>query len=182
MQGASPTSPVTGELSNHKVAAVFASPHVAQQAADAVFSELSLGAAQVQLIRPDEPEARSSRKLEPESHGIWRTIVVAHIRLGIAGAVLGALAFAVLYAMGLPFVVNSAVAALLVLVFFGAVGGLMLGGLVALRPDHDRYVEAAHEAMATGRTTVVVHALNAEQRSRAADFLRSRGGDVTSTL
>lgn len=180
MQDASPTSPITGELSNHKVAAVFTSTQTAQQAADAVFAELSLGAAQVQLIRPGEP--RSSRKLEPESQGIWRTIVVAHIRLGIAGAVLGVLAFAGLYAMGLPFIVNSAVAALLILLFFGAVAGLMLGGLVSLRPDHDRYVEAAQEAMAAGNTTVVVHALTAEQRARAAEFLRARGGDVTSTL
>lgn len=180
MPEASPTSPITGELSNHKVAAVFTSASAAQQAADAVFSELSLGPAQVQLVRPGEP--RSSRKLEPESQGIWRTIVVAHVRLGIVGAVLGVIAFGVLYAVGLPFIVNSWLAALLILIFFGAVGGLLLGGLVSLRPDHDRYVEATHDAMAAGNTTVVVHALTAEQRAHAAEFLRARGGEVTSTL
>ncbi|QSX77897.1 GlsB/YeaQ/YmgE family stress response membrane protein [Agrilutibacter solisilvae] len=173
-------SPITGEFSNHKVAAVFPSTRVAQQAADGVSSALSLEAAQVQLVTPAEPHP--GHKLEPESRGIWRTIVVAHVRLGIVGAVLGALVFWGLYAMGVPFVVQSWVAALLVLIGFGAVAGLFLGGLVSLRPDHDRYVEATRDAMAAGSTTVVVHAFSAEQRARAADYLRAQGGEVTSTL
>ena len=172
--------PITGEVSNHKVAASFPSPVSAQQAAAGVASTLSLGAAQVQLVRPGDPHP--GRKLEPESAGIWRTIVVAHVRLGIVGAVVGALAFWVMYEMGVRFIVNSAVAALLVLVFFGLVAGLMLGGLVSLRPDHDRMVEATREAMEEGQTTVVVHAFSAEQRAQAAEFLRASGGDVTSTL
>ena len=173
-------SPITGEVSNHKIAASFSSATAAQQAADGVAAALSLGAAQVQLVGPGE--AHLGRKLEPESGGIWRTIVVAHVRLGIVGAVLGVVAFGVLYGLGLPFIVNNALAALLVLVFFGAVAGLMLGGLVALRPDHDRFVEHTREAIEEGRTTVVVHAFSAEQRAQAAAFLRDYGGEVTSTL
>lgn len=176
----SETSPITGELSNSKVVAVFANESAARSAAQAVAAALSLGSAQVQLITPAEPHP--GRKLEPESRGVWRTIVVAHVRLGIVGAVVGLLAFAALYAAGLPFIVNSPVAAALVLLFFGTVAGLMLGGLVALRPDHDRYVEAAREAMESGNTTVVVHAFSGDQAGQAADFLRAQGGEVTSTL
>ena len=174
------TTPITAELSNSKVAAVFATESAAREAAQAVSAQLSLGAAQVQVIMPSEPHP--GRKLEPESRGIWRTIVVAHIRLGIAGAVLGVLVFAALYALGLHPVVSSPLAAGLVLLFFGTVGGLMMGGLVSLRPDHDRYVEATRDAMDSGMTTVVVHAFSAEQRAQAAELLRARGGDVTSTL
>ena len=134
----------------------------------------------MQLITPAEPHP--GRKLEPESRGVWRTIVVAHVRLGIVGAVVGLLAFAALYAAGLPFIVNSPVAAALVLLFFGTVAGLMLGGLVALRPDHDRYVEAAREAIESGNTKVVVHAFSGDRAGQAADFLRAQGGEVTSTL
>lgn len=173
-------SPITGEVSNHKVAASFSSATTAQQAANDVASALSLGEAQVQVVGPGDPHP--GRKLEPESRGIWQTIVVAHVRLGIIGAVVGVLAFAVLYAIGLPFVVNSAIAAFLVLIFFGAVAGLFLGGLVALRPDHDRYIQATRDAMGEGLTTVLVHAFSAEQRTQAAEFLRERGGKVTSTL
>ena len=174
------TTPITAELSNSKVAAVFAAESAAREAAQAVSAQLSLGAAQVQVITPSEPHP--GRKLEPESRGIWRTIVVAHVRLGIAGAVLGVLVFAALYALGLHPVVSSPLAAGLVLLFFGTVGGLMMGGLVSLRPDHDRYVEATRDAMDSGMITVVVHAFSAEQRAQAAELLRARGGDVTSTL
>lgn len=176
----SETSPITGELSNSKLAAVFPHADAARAAAHAVAAALSLGSAQVQVITA--PDTHAGAKLEPEDRGIWRTIVVAHVRLGIAGAIAGLLVFAALYALGVLFVVNSPVAAGLVLLFFGAVAGLMLGGLVALRPDHDRYVEATRDAMAAGSTTVVVHAFSAEQRDRAADLLRARGGEVTSTL
>lgn len=176
----SDTSPITGELSNSKVAAVFANPAVARQAAGTVIESLSLTPAQVQVITPDE--ANAGRKLEPESHGISRTIIVAHARLGTMGAVAGLAAFAVMYALDVAFIVRSPVAAALVLLFFGAVAGLMLGGLVALRPDHDRYIQATRDAMEAGNTTVVVHAFSAEQRDQAADLLRAIGGETTSTL
>jgi len=174
------TSPITGELSNSKVAAVFPGEIAARQAAAGVSAALTLGAAQVQVITPAEPHA--DRKLEPEDRGIGRTIVVAHVRLGIVGIVAGALAFVVMRAAGIAFIVNSPVAAALVLTGFGGVAGLMLGGLVSLRPDHDHYVEATRDAMAAGNTTVVVHAFSAEQREQAAEFLRAQGGKVTSTL
>jgi hypothetical protein len=176
----SETSPITGELSNSKVAAVFPDEGVARRAAQDVTAALALGEAQVQVITPREPHP--GRKLEPEDRGIWRTIVIAHVRLGIAGAIAGLLVFALLYEIGIAFVVNSAVAAALVLLAFGAVAGLFLGGFVSLRMDQDRYVEAARDAMKAGHTTVVVHAFSAAQRHQAAEFLRGQGGDVTSTL
>jgi hypothetical protein len=171
---------ISGELSNSKIAAVFPQDSSARQAARDVVAALSLDPAQVLVIAPDEPHP--GRKLEPESSGISRTIVVSHVRLGIAGAVAGLLLFAALYASGLAYIVNSPVAAALTLVFFGSVGGLFLGGLVSLRPDHDRYVEATRDAMAAGSTTVVVHAFSEQQRAAAAEYLRAQGGEVTSTL
>jgi len=176
----SETSPITGELSNHKVAAVFPSEAAARRAAEAARSALALGPAQVSVVTPGEPHP--GRKLEPEVRGIWRTIVVAHVRLGIVGAVVGLLVFAVLYLAGLPFITQNALAAGLVLLFFGSVAGMMLGGLVSLRPDHDPYVEATRDAMASGESTVVVHAFSMEQRDQAAAFLGEQGGDVTRTL
>jgi hypothetical protein len=173
-------SPITGEVSNSKLAAVFAHERDALAAVQALSAALSLGPEQVKLITPAEPHP--GRKLEPESRGIWHTIVKAHVRLGIVGAIAGLLAFAGLYLIGVPFIVSSPVAAVLVLLFFGTVAGLMLGGLVSLRPDHDRYVEVTRDAMADGATTVVVHAFSADQCDRAAQLLRAQGGEVTSTL
>ena len=87
-----------------------------------------------------------------------------------------------MHGMGIRYITSSPVAAGLVLLFFGAVGGLFLGGLVSLRPDHDPYVLAARDAMDSGRTTVVVHAFTAAQADETAEYLRGQGGEVTSTL
>ena len=173
-------NPLTGEVSDSKLAAVFATRRAAQEAADALVAASDLQAAQVKVIRPDSADV--AIKLEPEGGGIWRTIVIAHAKLGVVGAVLGLVAFGILYAIGLPFVVRSPIAAVSVLLAFGATAGLMLGGLVALRPDHDRYVQATRDAMEEGRSTVVVHALSGEQQDAAAQFLSDRGGEVTKTL
>ena len=173
-------NPVTGEVSNSKLAAVFDSDAQARDAAAALVAATGLQSAQVKVIAPDEPDANI--KLEPEGQGIWRTIVTAHLRLGILGAVLGAVAFGIMMWIGLPFVARSPVAAGLVTVSFGAVAGLLFGGLVSIRPDHDRYVQATHDAMDARRTTVVVHALSREQLQQAKAFLAERGGDVTGTL
>src|SRR6476620_9365723 len=59
------TSPITGELSNSKVAAVFPRESAARKAAEGVSAAVSLEMAQVQVITPAEPHP--GRKLEPES-------------------------------------------------------------------------------------------------------------------
>lgn len=172
--------PVTAEVSNHKLAAEFPDARAARAAADALCRDTGLAKAQVKVVTPGSADV--AIRLEPEGGGIWRTILRAHLRLGLAGAALALVAFALLYLSGVPFVVQSPVAAALALLFFGTVAGLLLGGLVSLRPDHDRYVHATRDAMQAGRSTVVVHALSAEQNAHAADFLRARGGEVTRTL
>ncbi|MDH5833486.1 hypothetical protein [Luteimonas kalidii] len=172
--------PVTGEVSNSKLAAVFGSRDAARDAATALVAELGLQPAQVKLVTPDSADV--DIQLEPEGGGIWHTIVVAHVRLGIAGAVVGLLAFLALYWAGIPFVVQSPWVAGLAGTGFGAIAGLLLGGLVSLRPDHDRYIQATRSAIDEGRTTLVLHALSAEQNTRAAAFLSRRGAAVTRTL
>ena len=172
--------PVTAEVSNHKLAAVFADAHAAHEAAAALRRERGLAASQVKLVTRASTDV--DIQLEPEGGGIWRTIVRAHLRLGIWGGVAALLAFALLYWGGVPFVVQSPVAAVLALLFFGITAGLLLGGLVSLRPDHDPYVQATRDALDAGHATVIVHALSAEQNASAAEFLAARGAEVTRTL
>ena len=171
---------LTGEVSNSKVAAVFANATAAGEVAARLRSTLQLSEAQVQVITPTD--RHPGRMLEPESRGIWRTIVRSHVRLGALGAVAGAVAFAVLWARGLPWIVNSAVMAACVLVGFGTVAGLLLGGLLTLRPDHDLYIIKVLEALADGRSAVVVHAFSREQNAQAAALLSEAHGEVVSTF
>ena len=173
-------NPLTGEVSNSKLAAVFESGAAAREAAAALLSEGGLQPTQVKVVAPGEPDANI--KLEPEGRNIWRTVGIAHVKLGIAGAVAGVLLFVVMMGMGVPFVTRSPVAAFLVALFFCTVAGLLWAGFVAIRPDHDRYIHATHDAMAAGRTTVVVHALSHEEQARARELLSARGGEITATL
>jgi glyoxylase-like metal-dependent hydrolase (beta-lactamase superfamily II) len=75
--------PLTGEVSNSKLAAVFDTEAAARAAAAAVIAQTELQPAQVKVVTPDEPHP--GIKLEPEGGGILRTIVVAHVWLGVAG-------------------------------------------------------------------------------------------------
>lgn len=172
--------PLTGEVSNSKLAAVFDSRDAARSAELEVIIEAGLSPAQVKLITPNEPHP--GIKMEPEGGGIWRGILLAHAWLGAAGFAAGLLAFALLAWLGVAAVVQSPWAAGLAIVAFGGVAGMFVGGFVSLRPDHDRYVLATREAMAEGRITVVVHALSSEELDRAETILSRRGGQVTRTL
>ena len=171
---------LTEEVSNSKVAGIFANEPAARAEADRLRAALQLSDAQVQVITPSDP--RPGHKLEPESHGIFRTMIRAHVVLGLLGAVAGALAYAVLWSMDIPYIVNSAVMAASVLVAFGAVAGLMFGGLVTLRPDHDPFINRVREALGEGRSAVVVHAFSREQNAQARELLQHASDDVVSTL
>ncbi len=173
-------NPLTAEVSNSKLAAIFPMSASARFAAAALVEQLGFKPAQVKLITPGT--ADTDIKLEPESGNIWRTIVRAHVKMALFGAAAGGVVFAVMLLMGLPHVASSPWAAAGWWVLYGAIGGLFLGGLVTLRPDHDRYVQAVRQAIAAGRSAVVVHALSMQQQREAARFLAERGGEVTRTL
>lgn len=74
----------TEEVSNSKVAAICPSVAVARLQATRVREALHLSERQVQVLVPGETQPR--RKLEPESHGIYRTMLWSHARLGVFGA------------------------------------------------------------------------------------------------
>lgn len=172
--------PVTGEVSNSKLAAVLDREPAARAAVDAVLSGAGLQPTQVKLITPAEPHPNI--KLQPEGPAIWRTILMAHLWFGVGGVAVGALVWAVLMWLGVTLIVSSAVVSGIAFVFMGAIAGLMLGGLVALRPDQDRYVQATQDAIAERRFTVVVHALSGDEADRAATVLGGLGAEVTRTL
>lgn len=173
-------SKLTGEVSNSKVAAVFADADTAREVAGRVRRALQLSDAQVQVITPFD--RRPGLKLEPEDRGIFRTLVRAHVKLGALGVVAGLLVFAFLWARGVPWIVNSAVLAAGVLVSFGALAGLLLGGLMTLRPDHDPYILKVRDALGKGRSAVVVHAFTRQQKLDAEELLHAASGEVVATL
>lgn len=171
---------LTEEVSNSKVAAIFSSPAQAQLQADRVRTALGLAGSQVQVLTPKDH--RPGSKLEPESHGIFRTMLWAHAKLGAIGAVVGVIAYLVMRMLAIPMIVNSPGLSFGVLLAFGAVAGLFLGGLVTLRPDHDPYVFKVLGALREGDSAVIVHAFSTEQRDQARQMLETAGGETVATL
>ncbi|KAB8198139.1 riboflavin biosynthesis protein RibA [Lysobacter maris] len=170
----------SGELHSTKVAAIFDDDARAREVARRLRLELALGHGQVRVIHPRDPVP--GRKLEPEVSGIRRTLVRSHLTMGVGGALIGAALFVLLRVTGVTMIVSSATISLLVLMFYGAVSGLLIGGLVGLRPDHDAYVHTVLSEVRHGRAAVVVHARNGEERDRADAMLSAAGATTVTTL
>lgn len=171
---------LSGERSASKVAVIVAAEASARTIAGSLRRDLGMAERQVVVVTPRT--TRVGRALEPESRGILNTILIAHYKLGIVGLMAGILLFAVLYGLGVEAVTRSPGLAIAVIASFGIVFGLMAGGFVALRPDHDPYVQAVLAALEDGQCAVVVHALDDAERDRAVEWLSRFGQDVIKTL
>ena len=171
---------VTAEASGAKVAAIFPTEERAREVAAQLRTDLALGDLQVRVVTPNDRQP--GRKLEPEGQGIFRTMIRAHARLGVIGALAGAVLFGVFWFAGAGMVVNAAAPAAFAMIVIGGLVGLMAGGLVTLRPDHDSYINRVFEAIGEGQCAVVVHALSEQQQASASEQLAEAGGEVVSTL
>jgi hypothetical protein len=65
---------------------------------------------------------------------------------------------------------------------FGAVGGMMTGGLVSIRPDRTLLDTKVETAVQEGRWAVVVHPVNHGEEERVLDVLEHTSGEVVHTL
>lgn len=171
---------LTGEAFDHKVAGLIAGEAAAHEVAAAVRAGTGLKESQVSVLSPGDD--RIGRTLEPENRGIVHTMIRAHLWLGLAGAVAGILAFGIMIALGVQFIVLSPWWSALLLTGFGTIGGLMLGGAVSLRPDHSPYISASREALEEGRHVVVVHATDTDEREQAEAILKANTGETVRTL
>lgn len=160
----------TGETSNHKLAAVFDDRADAEEATRAVAAETSLAADQLAVV--DADAAQTNRKLLPESHGIWRTLIRSHVVLGAVGALTGIGLFVSLYMLGARFVTDNPLLAAMVFVHVLTLFGLMVGGLTTIRPDQVPYVRVARKALREGHVVVLVHAQSGSELSAARDVLK----------
>jgi hypothetical protein len=174
------TTQLSGEDLDHKLAVVFDSESSARNIAEILRNALRLGWHQIHVIGPND--RHPGFELEPEDRGIWRTMVRAHVWLGIAGAIGGLLLFAVLFFVGIEFVVANAFTTAVIAVAFGGIFGLMFGGLVTLRPDHMPYISMAQSALRKGKYVLAVHASSADQLAAAKAELHKMNLETITSL
>jgi len=150
-----------GETATTKIGAIFQSEQTALDAAASIKADAGLQPDQVRIVHPFE--GGYDRKLEPEVRGVARTAVRSHLILGAAGLLVGLAACAVLFMAGVAAIVSSPMFSLGAFLFFGAIGGLLLGGLVTARPDHQWVIQRVQDAAKTGQWALVIHPRNPTQ-------------------
>jgi hypothetical protein len=167
-----------GERSLTLVAATFADGMSAAGAATELRADMPQ--TEVNLVRPGD--AGFARKMEPESQGIWRTAIRSHLALAPAGLASGAAVAATLVAFGWPAAASSPMLATLFFATLGLFAGLMLAGLLTLRPDRSRVTLSIRRRSRAGKWAVVAHPTSREQSERAVARLRKAGGAVIRSL
>ena len=171
---------LTGEQSDHKIAGISRDRATADSAIEILREKLGLGDDAVQSLSPGAEGI--DQALEPESSGIWKTLVRSHLWLAGVGAVIGLLVFLLMFQLEVRFVVDNATASVALLVVFCTIGGLLIGGALTLRPDHMPFLVAARAALRKGQTVVVVHAETLEQVQQAQDIFNQAGMKTVRTL
>jgi len=175
-----------GEKSLTKVVGVFPDKAQADAAASQVLKAPGMLLDQARVLGPQD--ARMSRReifsrtLEPEQRGIYKSIFITHGVTGLVGAVVGLLLYVWLLRSGHPAVASSPLLAFIPIVGFATTFGLLLGGLMTIRPDHVWLITKVRGALKHNRWAVVVHPLDPDQREAAKAALGASGGQVLSTL
>lgn len=169
-----------GERSLTKLAASFGDARRAARIADELRRLPAMHGGQVEVIPPNDRDW--GRKVEPEGVGIWRTAVRAHATCGALGLVAGAVVFAGFYAFAERAIMTAPSVTLFAVLMFATMFGLMVGGVLTVRPDHESLLLAVRQAVSAGLWTVVVHPVSTEQERAAERTLRATGAPLTRTL
>ena len=124
---------------------------------------------QIRVVQPHDPNMGS--KAEPENKGIARTLVKSHTVLGIGGLVFGLLLAALLVTMGPAMTRESPMFTFIALGFLFTFLGLILAGVISLRPDHDNMIATTRTATEAGYWTVIAHCTTLEQQAQVKDTI-----------
>jgi hypothetical protein len=109
-------------------------------------------------------------------------MIKSHVVLGAAGAVAGALAAAVMASGGWAGATLSPGYTLLFLTVLGAYAGMLLAGLLTLRPDHGYVIRRLRDAIARRNWAVVVHPSSRPRARLALRRLRGLGVEPISSF
>jgi hypothetical protein len=167
------------EQSLTKVAAMYREATRAVDVAASLRRLPGIREGQVQVVHPYDRDW--GRKVEPEGVGIWRTAVRAHLTCGGIGLFAGVAVFTGFYLFGAGAITTAPIVALFAMVLFATMFGLMVGGVLTVRPDHDSVLDAVRQSARAGLWTVVAHPVSRDQRNAVLDSLRATGAPISRT-
>lgn len=163
-----------------KVAGIFKTEDDARTARKALMDKGKFASKVINVVKPEDPNL--SKKIEPESHGIAKTILKSHGVLGIVGLFAGFILASILVAAGPTFAQSSPLPTYLALGFFGLLLGLMVAGAITLRPDHDPLINETIEASHQQQWTVIVQTDDRDAVHKAKEILETYAVSVKETI
>lgn len=171
---------IQDEKHTGRVAAVFGSEQAANAAKQKLIEHGKINPGVISIVKPDDSQL--SKKIEPESHGIAKTLVKSHVWLGLAGIIIGVIIATILVTVGPDIAQTSPLLIYIVFVFFGAVLGLMLAGGISLRPDHDPLITQTVEASQEHHWSVIVQTDDQDDINLVKKLLEKSAIEVSETL
>lgn len=171
---------IQSEQYTGRVAAVYTDEVSANAARQRLISEGNISPALISIVKPHD--SNLSKKIEPESRNIAKTIVRSHSWLGLIGAIVGLLLAIALSTSGPEMTRSSPLFTYLVFIFFGATFGMMLAGVISLRPTHDPLITKTIEASQENEWTVIVQTDNHAEIERVKTLLKASAVSMSETL
>lgn len=168
---------VNDEKHPGKVAGVYAQESGAQQAIHLLRNEGGFSAEEVNLVPPDD--TNFDEKIEPDDKGIGRTLLGSHIILGGCGLAVGLILAAILSVYGPVLTTSSPTMVFIGLATLGTFFGLLVAGLVSLRPDHDGLINDTRHATNNQQWTVIVQTKDDEQQKQAKQLMQGSAVSVS---
>lgn len=156
---------VIGESFPSKVCAIYASRKDAEEATHKLITEGNFSSDQIKIANPGD--VAIDRKIEPERRGIALTLLKSHLILGGLFLILGVVIATFLSFYGVPATRASPMMTYIAVILISLFIGLILAGLISLRPDHDILIYKAEKAAETDKWTVIVHCKNRREINRA---------------
>lgn len=171
---------IQDEKHTGRVAAVFGSEQAANAARQKLIDQGKIKPDVISIVKPDDSEL--SKKIEPESKGIAKTLVKSHVWLGLGGMLLGFVIASILVTIGPEISRSSPLFMYIVFVNFGLVFGLMFAGAISLRPDHDPLITQTVEASREHHWSVVVQTDDQDDIDLVKKLLESSAIEMSETL
>lgn len=163
-----------------KVAAVFESEQQALDARQILLNDDDLNQLNFEIVRPKDKHI--SEKIEPESKAIIKFITRSHWVLGGLGLVIGLVVASALALIGPEMTQSSPMYTYLAFAIIGTFLGLLIAGVVSLRPDHDPLITQTMTASQQNQWTLIIQTEDQEKLTKVYEMMESISASVTKTL
>lgn len=163
-----------------KVGAIFNSEDKAQTAFSALHKSGDFIKSEIKLIPPYD--SGYDKKLEPEDKKLGQTLLKSHLILALVGIVVGIFIASLLLLSGPIFLQEYIVATYLSISMLCAFIGLLIAGVISIRPDHDHLINKVRKASQKGQWAVIAHTNSRDKMEKAKEIMRPFAISLSATL